>query len=158
MRRFARGFLIVVSALNGAGGLLCAALLLLAPDGRLLRMGLLLPVIKEFPLASVFFQDFFWIGVAMLLALGVPNLVATVMLVRQSAMQYLATLIAGVLLLLWCGFELIYMFNIAAAGYLLVAVVSILASQLLLRTAREGVVDSSRRSRPEPGPRGRTTA
>ena len=109
MRGVARGFLIVVSILNGLAGLVCGVLFIAGPDGRLLQAGALLPVIQKLPLASVFFQDFVWIGVAMLLVLGLPNSVATVMLLRKSKNQYLATLIAGVLLVLWCGFELIFM-------------------------------------------------
>ena len=69
----------------------------------------------------------------MLLGLGVPNLIAAVMLIRRSERQYTATLAAGVLLLLWCGFELIYMFNAAVVGYFVVAVMSILSSVYLLK-------------------------
>jgi hypothetical protein len=71
----------------------------------------------------------------MILALGLPNLIAAVMLLTRSDKQYIATLVAGVLLLLWCGFELIYMFNIAAVGFFVFAVLSILASALLLKPA-----------------------
>ena len=137
MLRVCRVFLIVVSFLNGLAGLVCGLLLVIGPDGRLMQMGMLLPVIQRFPLADVFFRDFLWIGVAMLLVLGLPNLVAAAMLVRRSGWQYLATLIAGVLLLLWCGFELIYMFNVPAVGYFVVGVLSVLASALLLKPAIE---------------------
>ena len=137
MRRAARGFLIVVSVLNGLAGLICGVLLVVEPDGSLLQMGVLLPTIKEFPLADVFFQDFLWIGIVMLLVLGIPNLTAAVMLIRHSERQYQATLVAGVLLLLWCGFELIFLFNIAVVGYFVVGVVSVLASVLLLRPVAE---------------------
>ena len=135
MRRVARVFLIVVSILNGAAGLVCGALLILQPDGRYLQMGGLAPVVKTLPLASIFFRDFLWLGVAMLLALGVPNLTAAVMLLRRSERQYFATLVTGVLLVLWCGFELIYMFNVAALGYFLIGVVSILCSTWLMTPA-----------------------
>ena len=140
MRRIARGFLMAVSIINGFLGLVCAVMLLLAPDGRFLGMGVLLPGIATFPLAGVFFQDFFWIGLVMLLALGLPNLVAAVMLARHSHGQYVATLVAGALLLLWCGFELIYMFNIAAVAFLAVGAFSVLASVLLLRPAGDETV------------------
>lgn len=100
-------------------------------------MGALLAVVKTLPLASIFFRDFFWLGIAMLLALGIPNLIATVMLFRRSERQYVATLVTGVLLVLWCSFELIYMFNVPAVGYFLVGVVSVLSSVSLLRSAAE---------------------
>jgi hypothetical protein len=101
-------------------------------------MGALLPVVQAMPLASVFFRDFFWLGVAMILALGIPNLIAAVMLVRRSKGRYVAALLAGVLLVLWCGFELIYMFNVAGVGYLVVGVASVLASALFLRPSAQG--------------------
>jgi hypothetical protein len=133
MHRVARGFLIFVSVVNGLAGLICGVLLLLEPDGSLMQMGVLLPDIQTFPLADIFFQDFWWIGIAMLLVLGIPNTMAAVLLLRRSERQYQATLVAGVLLILWCGFELIYLFNIAVVAYLAVGVMSILASALLLR-------------------------
>jgi hypothetical protein len=86
------------------------------------------------PLANVFFQDFLWIGIAMLLVLGIPNTVATVLLVRKSASQYRATLATGILLLLWTGFELIFMPNGLAIGYFVVGIVVVAASVLLGRT------------------------
>jgi hypothetical protein len=135
MQRVARGFLIVVSILNGVAGLVCGVLFIAGPDGRFLQAGALLTVIQELPLASFFFQDFAWIGVAMLLVLGVPNSVATVMLLRKCEDQYLATLFAGVLLLLWTGFELIFMSNALAVGYFIIGLVSVLSSIMLRRTA-----------------------
>jgi hypothetical protein len=135
MQRVARGFLIVVSILNGVAGLVCGVLFIAGPDGRFLQAGALLTVIQELPLASFFFQDFAWIGVAMLLVLGVPNSVATVMLLRKSEDQYLATLFAGVLLLLWTGFELIFMSNALAVGYFIIGLVSVLSSIMLRRAA-----------------------
>lgn len=135
MRRVARVFLIVVSILNGAAALVCGVLFIAGPDGRLMQAGALLPVIQGLPLASVFFQDFLWIGVAMLFALGAPNSVAAVMLLRRSEGQYLATLVAGVLLVLWCGFQLIFMLNVLAVAYFVIGVISVLFSVLLLRLA-----------------------
>ena len=135
MRRVARGLLIVVSILNGVAGLVCGVLFIAGPDGHFLQAGALLPVVQGLPLASVFFRDFVWIGVAMLLVLGVPNSIAAVMLLRKSENQYLATLGAGVLLLLWCGFEFVFMFNALAVGYFVVGLISILSSIVLLRPA-----------------------
>lgn len=134
MQRVSRAFLIVVSILNGTAGLVCGVLFILKPDGSLLQGGALLPVLKTLPLANVFFQDFFWIGVAMLLALGFPNAIATVALLRRREKQYRVTLVAGVLLILWCGFEFIYMFNALAVGYFVAGAMSVLASALLLRS------------------------
>jgi hypothetical protein len=129
----ARGLLIAVSIMNGAAGLICGALLIVGPEGQLLQAGALLSVIQAMPLASVFFRDFLWIGMAMLTVLGAPNSVAAVMLLRRSENQYLATAAAGVLLLIWCAFELVFMFNWLAVGYVAVGLVSVACSILLSR-------------------------
>ena len=135
MRSLARGFLIVVSVLNGLAGVVCGVLFIAGPDGHLLQAGALLPVIAALPLASVFFRDFFWIGVVMLLVLGLPNLIAAVLLLRRSAKQYVAALLAATLLMLWCSFEMAFMLNGLAVGYLVVGVLSALCSIFLLRAA-----------------------
>ena len=133
MRKVARAWLIAISVLNGLAGLVCGVLLIARPDGRLLAATALLPVIGKLPLASIFFRDMFWIGVAMILALGVPNVLAAVMLIRRNARQYQVALGAAVILMCWCAFELIYMFNGAAIGYFGVAIVSALCAVWLLR-------------------------
>jgi hypothetical protein len=133
VRRLARGYLIVVSLLNGFAGLVCGVLFIIRPDGGLLQAGALLPTIRTLPLANVFFQDFFWIGVAMLIVLGAPNTIAAAMLIRRSQQQYVATLVAGVLLMVWTGFELAFMYNAPALGYFVVGVLSILSSVFLQR-------------------------
>lgn len=133
MRRLARGYLIAISILNGLSGLVCGVMFLIRPDGSLLQAGALLPVIQRLPLASVFFRDFTWIGIAMLIVLGIPNTLAAVMLLRRSERQYVATMAAAFLLLAWTGFELIFMYNAPALGYFVVGVLSVSASALLLR-------------------------
>lgn len=145
MRRLARGFLIVVSVLNGLSGLVCGILFIAGPDGHLLQAGALLPLIQWLPLAAVFFRDFTWIGVAMLLVLGIPNTTAAVMLLRRSRGQYAATLAAAILLLLWCGFEMVFMFNVAALGYFVVGVLSLLATQRASGAIPEGGAQAGER-------------
>lgn len=133
MHTAARRFLITVSILNAVAGLICGVLFLLSPDGSLMGFEPLLDVIATLPLAAVFFRDLTWIGIAMLLALGIPNLVATVALFKRMDRQYLITLVASILLMLWCGFELLFMYNVAAVGYFVVGVLSAIASVMLRR-------------------------
>ncbi|MHB9004754.1 MAG: hypothetical protein ACYC6C_11950 [Coriobacteriia bacterium] len=135
LQQLARAFLIAVSVLNGVAGLVCGVFFIVKPDGSLMQAGALLPVVQELPLATVFFEDFFWIGIAMLLVLGIPNTAATVMLIRRGEKQYTFTLLAGVLLLSWTGFELIFMYNALALGYFVVGLLSIMASLFLRHNA-----------------------
>jgi len=137
MYRAARIWLLIVSGLNGVAGLLCGSLLIARPDGSLLMAAALLPVVKRFPLADVFFRDMLWIGVAMLLVLGIPNAIAFAALLRRDARQYQLSLAAAALLMLWCAVELPFMFNFAAVGYFIVGVVSAAFSVWLLGDSRE---------------------
>lgn len=135
MQRAARGFLVVVSILDGLSGLVFGVLFIAEPDGGLMEAGALLSIIRTLPLSDVFFRDFTWIGIAMILVLGIPNTLAAVMLVRRSIRQYDATFVAGALLVLWTGFELVFMFNVPAVGYFAVGVASIVCSVFLRRQA-----------------------
>ncbi|MGV8083624.1 MAG: hypothetical protein AB2L09_08360 [Coriobacteriia bacterium] len=135
MQRIARTFLVIVSVLNGVSGLLCGALLIAQPSGSLMQMGALLPSVQRMPLADVFFRDFRWTGIAMLVALAAPNLTASVLLLRRHRKQYVAALVAAIFLAAWCSFELVYIFNAPAVGYLVIAIVSIAASLMLMRRA-----------------------
>lgn len=138
MRKAARAFVMLVSMLNGAAGLVCGALFLVSPDGSLMGFEPLLAVVRTLPLADVFFRDLAWIGVAMLLVLATPNTIAAFMLIRRTAGQYVATLAAALLLVLWTGFELVFMYNAAAVGYFVIGVLSIACSVLLHRTPQPG--------------------
>ena len=133
MSKVARGALIAVSVLNGIAGLVCGVLFLVSPDGSLMGFEPLLAVIGTLPLADVFFRDLTWIGVAMLLVLGIPNAVAVGALVRRASAQYTVTLAVGVLLMLWTGFELVFMYNAAAMGYFIVGGISVALSVYLKR-------------------------
>ena len=137
MQRAARTWLIAVGALNGLPGLVCGVLLIARPDGSLLMATALPPVVRALPFANVFFRDLFWIGVAMILVLGVPSLVATAMLIGRNTHQYQVALATAVLLMFWTAFELIFMFNAAAFGYFVVAIVSAICSLWLLRMSQE---------------------
>lgn len=137
VQRTIRGFLILISILNGIAGLVCGALFLISPDGSLMGFEPLLEVIATLPLADIFFRDLMWIGIAMLLALGIPNAVVTVMLLRRSERQYVAALAAAGLLMLWTGFELIFMYNHAALGYFVVGALSAIGAVTLLRNPEQ---------------------
>lgn len=56
-------------------------------------------------------------------------------LVRRIETQYVVALVAGILLVTWTGFELVFMYNVPALGYFIVGVLSILSSLFLMRPA-----------------------
>jgi len=117
VNKVARLFVVTISVINAVCALICGVLFIGWPDGSLMAAGEMLEYIAAFPLAQVFFQDFRWIGIAMLLVLGLPNILASIALLKKHAFQYQIVIIANALMMLWCAFQFVYLFNWLAVGY-----------------------------------------
>jgi hypothetical protein len=100
----------------------------LAPDGSIMGMQSLIPVMQTWPFADIFFQDLFWSGIALMLVVGASNLVTTVLLLQKRSFQYGAGALCGILLIAWTIWELIFMPNGVSAFYLLVAIIQTAAA------------------------------
>lgn len=85
----------------GAGAVLGAAMMFMSPSGEMFGMTPMLPLLRKLPLSDIFFNDFIWPGIALLLVNGVTNAVALVMLVKRSRYGGLAGGICGIILMLW---------------------------------------------------------
>lgn len=81
--------------------------------------GALLPLLQQLPLADVFFQNFIWSGIVLLLVNGVTNTVAFILLAKKHQLGALAGLASGIILMLWILVEyLIFGFNFLSNIYL----------------------------------------
>ena len=126
-----RRVLIAISGINALSALICGVLIIVAPDGSMMAMESLLPLIADFPLASIFFRDLLWIGVAMLLILCLPNAISTAALLGKMSAQYQLVIGANILIMLWTVFQFVYLFNgLAVAYFLLGAAMVIIAARL----------------------------
>lgn len=96
-----------------------------------LGLGALLPAMGDFPFQELFFRDLFWPGLALVLCNGVGNTVAVVALLKKAKVGYTLSLVSGVLLIAWCCFENIYMFNPPAVFYTVVGLIQIVVSRRL---------------------------
>jgi len=131
--RTIRPFLLSVSIINAVSALVCGVLLIVAPDGSLMAAEELIPVIAAFPFAQIFFQDLLWIGIAMLLVLCVPNATAAIMLIRRTASQYHVAIFANALIMMWCAFQFVFMFNWLAVFYFTLAAVMVGCAMCMAR-------------------------
>ena len=123
-----RGFVLVTTLFNGIAGLICGLLFIGWPDGSLMAAEGMIPMLQTFPLADIFFRDFLWIGIAMILVLGIPSTIAGIMLLRKTAHQYIGSLVAAVLVLLWCMAEMPFLPNPLCLFFGVVALLQITAS------------------------------
>ncbi len=126
MKKAGRIVLLVISLLNGIAGLICGILMIVKPDGSLMAMQSVIPVLRQTPvLGALFFRDLLWVGIVMLLALGIPSSLAAVKTLRKHRWMYRSQLFAGICLLLWCITELLILPNPAVIGYLVVGIVQV---------------------------------
>lgn len=87
------------------------------------------------PLPEPLIATWFWPGVALALVNGAPNIVALVMRFRgRRAASYRWSIAAGVLLIAWTVFELVFMPNGISAFYLALGVLQTAASWHALLT------------------------
>jgi len=121
--------LLVISLLNGIAGLICGTLMIVRPDGSLMALQSVIPVLRQTPvLGALFFRDLLWVGIVMLLGLGIPSSFAAVLTIRKHRWMYGAQLLAGICLLLWCITELLILPNPAVVGYLVVGIVQVISA------------------------------
>jgi len=123
-----RKFLIISNLFIGLSGIICGSLFMIAPDGRLMGAadGGLLEMVQNFPLADIFFQNFFWIGLVMLFTLGIPSTVAAIALLRNMTNQYLLVFVAARLLILFCIVEVIFMPNFLVPFFMILGIVQVI--------------------------------
>jgi len=137
INKFARVFLLITNFFNGIAGIVCGLLFIMGPDGRYMGVGDggLIQMMQNFPLAYIFFRNFTWTGIAMLLVLGIPSTIAALSLLRQTATQYKWAFISSRLLMLWCFIEAIFLPNYLVIFFMLIGVIQLV---LVVRAMNSG--------------------
>lgn len=86
-------------------------------------------ILDPLPIPDFMKQDLFWAGLALLLVNGVPNVIALVFRFRgKLAVSYRWGITAGILLIFWTMFELVFIPNGLSAFYLLLGVLQLVSS------------------------------
>ncbi|MGN0906437.1 MAG: flavodoxin family protein [Bullifex sp.] len=91
----------------GLGALWGASLMELAPDGHLLHMEAMIPYFQVLPLAEYLYQDYVFPGIALFLINGVPNLIASYLLIRKKKSGIVLSMACGLLLNAWIVIQLV---------------------------------------------------
>lgn len=95
-----------------------------------------LSIYDPFPFHDVFFTSHFWPGLALLLVNGLPNIVALVLKRKGDAAWYRASLVAGIMLLIWTITEMLIIPNGLSAFYLVLGILQTVAAVVLIRRER----------------------
>lgn len=97
----AKVFLIFWCLFIGIGAVGGASCMLIKPDGSLMGMQDLLPFFQVLPFADILFQDYVFPGIALLLVNGIPNLIASVLIMRNKKSGLVMGGVLGLTLMAW---------------------------------------------------------
>ena len=116
-------------AFVGIGALGGGGLAILVPDGSLMQAQALIPALQAIPLVGPYVDSLLLAGIALLLCIFVPQILASILLLTKRPGQYAAALLAGILLCLFTITELVFLgSNVLSWLYLLFGVIEILGS------------------------------
>lgn len=89
-------------------------------------------ILSPLPLPEFMKADFLWSGIALLVANGIPNIVALVLRFQGNLDGFhIWGIIAGTILILWTGFEMLFIPNGISAFYLVLGVLQLIANSYL---------------------------
>lgn len=105
----ARRLLIFWTLFVGIGAVAGAMGMISDPSGKAMGMDSMLPYFQRLPFADILFKDLQFSGIALLIVNGLPNLTATVLLLRNKKSGIVLGGVFGVTLMLWICIQF-YMF------------------------------------------------
>lgn len=134
---FARKVAVFITWFNGILAPVFGVLMMVDPSGNMAGMESIVPLLQHAPgMPEIFAQDLFWSGIALLLVNGVANIVSIVLRRLQRDSWKRASLVAGILLILWCAYEMTFMPNAISIVYLAIGVLQTICSIIILREER----------------------
>lgn len=93
-----------------------------------------LTVFDGFPFHDLFFTSLFWPGLALFLVNGVPNIIALVSRFRGDHRGWMVwCTVAGALLIVWTGVEMVYIPNGVSVFYMALGVLQLAAGAYMVR-------------------------
>jgi hypothetical protein len=122
-----------ICCVNGFCAVFFGGLMMLFPVDTPLGLGALLPAMGKFPFQELFFQTMFWSGLALFGWNGGMNLLSTAGFLLKQSWAIRTALIAGIMMIVWCVVESIYLFNFLAVFYGIVGLVQIVLSVLVMK-------------------------
>jgi len=119
-----RSFSIFWSLFIGIGALGGSIMMFTDPLGKFFGMYPLLPGLQKLPFSEIFFQNFIFPGIALLLVIGVTNFISLFLIYRKSRYAALSVMFCGILLMLWITLEfVIWDFNFLSNIYFIFGLV-----------------------------------
>jgi hypothetical protein len=88
------------------------------PSGVIFGMAPMLPSFQKLPFAEIFFQNFLYPGIALLIVNGCTNTISVILIFRRSKYAAVSGMICGIILMLWIAVQFyIFTFNFMSTLY-----------------------------------------
>jgi hypothetical protein len=97
----ARAFSIFWSLFIGIGALWGGVMMLVEPSGKIWGMAEMLPYFQKLPYPDVFFQNFIFPGIALLIVNGITNFISFFLIYKNHRLAALSAMLCGIILMLW---------------------------------------------------------
>jgi hypothetical protein len=114
-----RSFSIFWSLFIGIGALGGSTMMFIDPSGKMwLNMDVLLPGIQKLPFSDIFFQNFIFPGIALLLVNGITNFFSFFFICTKHRFAALSVMFCGIILMIWITIQFfIWSFNFMSNIY-----------------------------------------
>ena len=124
----ARRVLLGICWFNGILAPIFGLLMIIFPDGEMLMMQSLLAGMQTWPGADIFFQNLVWPGIALLCVNGISNIVCLTLWRKKHQAYTVIGIICGTLLIAWCTWEMIFIFNGVTVFYMILGIIQTTAA------------------------------
>jgi hypothetical protein len=129
----------------GIGAFWGSAMMFIDPSGKIWGMDLLLPYMQKLPWSDIFFQNFIFPGIALLLANGITNLVSFILICINHRYAALSAMICGVILMLWIIVQfLVFPFNFMSTLYFVFGLLQVLTGYGYLKVSGKAGMTNSK--------------
>jgi len=102
-----RSFSIFWSLFIGIGALWGSIMMFTDPLGKFFGMYPLLPGFQKLPFSDIFFQNFIFPGIALLLVNGGTNFISFFLIYRKRRYAALSVMCCGIILMLWITLQFV---------------------------------------------------
>jgi hypothetical protein len=113
-----RSISIFWSLFIGIGALGGSLMMFIEPTGKIWDMYLMLPCFQKLPCADIFFQNFIFPGIALLIVNGITNFISFVLIYKNHRFAALSAMFCGIILMLWITIQFyIFELNVMSTLY-----------------------------------------
>jgi hypothetical protein len=92
----------------GIGAVWGCTMMFIDPSGKIWGMDEILPFLQKLPFAEIFFQNFLFPGIVLLIVNGLTNTISVILIFRRSKYAAFSGMMCGIILMLWISIQFLF--------------------------------------------------